>query len=152
MTRWEQGKGSHYMGAAEFLRHVFFHGTKSYIDIIVEDPLPSYRLKTYILSNQMLNCSSLDTGHGTLGINKRRLLKYGLNTLSSAVWWLWSQNRFASLHFYFYICFPFGQGGSYLCRNHIPASQPQALPCSFPDAKYPVPEGATVDRAPHFNS
>lgn len=77
-----------------------------------EDPLPGYRLKTYILSKRMLNCSSLDTGYGTLVINKRRFLNYGLNTLSSTVWWLWLQNRFASLPFYFFICFPFGQGGT----------------------------------------
>lgn len=106
-----QGDGCHYTGAERFLWHTCFHGSKSYIEIMVEDPLPSYHLKTDILSKQMLNCSSLDTGYGTLGINKRRLLKYGLNTLSSAVWWLWSQNRFASLPFYFFICFPFGQGG-----------------------------------------
>lgn len=85
-----------------------FHGTKSYLDILVEDPLPGYCLKTYILSKGMLNCSSLDTGYGTLGTNKRQLLKSGLNTLSSGGWWLQSQNRFASLHFYFFLTFPFG--------------------------------------------
>lgn len=115
--------------AAEgFLCHTQLHGTKSHLDITVEDPLPGYRPKTYILSQGMLNCSSLDAGYGTLVINKRQLLKSRLNTLCRGWWWLQSQNRFASLHFYFLLTFPFGQRGWYPCHSHIPASQPQPLP------------------------
>lgn len=124
------------MAAEGFLPHAQLHGTESHLDIVVEDALPGYCPKTYILSKGMLNCSSLDTGYGTLSINKRQLLKSGLNTLSSGWWWLQSQNGFASLHFYFFLTFLFGQSGWYSCHNHIPASQG-----SFPDAKCRIPRG-----------